>query len=84
MQGMFQMGADKSPSPDALNLGFFQHFCLVVGPQVMHHYRLRLESGELPDSANDTIVVLIPKVNSPSSMKDLRPISLCNVIFKIV
>lgn len=32
---------------------------------------------------NDTNLVLIPKCNSPKEMKDLHPISLCNIVHKI-
>jgi hypothetical protein len=37
----------------------------------------------MPDSWNDTVVVLIPKCNYQKKLKDLRPISLCNVVYKI-
>lgn len=40
--------------------------------------------GPMPEGWNDTYVVLIPKVKDPTRIKDLRPISLCNVLYKLV
>lgn len=38
----------------------------------------------MPNGLNETIIVLIPNVERPSNMTELRPISLCNVLYKIV
>lgn len=38
----------------------------------------------MPEGVNDTAIVLIPKKQQPESLKDYRPISLCNVIYKIL
>jgi hypothetical protein len=41
-------------------------------------------SGIMPGGVNDTNIVLIPKVQHPGKLKDFRPISLCNVIYKVI
>ena len=41
-------------------------------------------TGVMPDGINDTTIVLIPKVRFSKELKDFRPISLCNVVYKIV
>lgn len=42
------------------------------------------EDGIMPEGINETVIVLIPKGNNPQSIKDYRPISLCNVINKVI
>ncbi|KAF5452346.1 hypothetical protein F2P56_027353 [Juglans regia] len=37
-----------------------------------------------PDDLNETFVVLIPKDKKSENMKDFRPISLCNAVYKII
>ncbi|XP_019157557.1 PREDICTED: uncharacterized protein LOC109154147 [Ipomoea nil] len=39
---------------------------------------------EIKEGCNNTILVLIPKASSPDSVKQLRPIGLCNIVYKIL
>lgn len=38
---------------------------------------------DIPEGFCDSIIVLIPKCNNANSLGNFRPISLCNVIYKI-
>ena len=42
-----------------------------------------LGGEESPESINDIVLVLIPKVTNPSLLSQFRPISLCNVLYEI-
>jgi hypothetical protein len=63
---------------------FFKKFWDLVGERVKNEVLRFLNGGEMPAGWNDTNVVLIPKVKDPQCLKNLRPISLCNVLYKII
>jgi hypothetical protein len=46
--------------------------------------RAFFDIGQMTTSVNETTIVLLPKKDNPDQLKDFRPISLCNVIYKVV
>ena len=74
----------KAPGPDAMNALFFQKYWHIVGNNVIDAMLDFLESGHMVPRINSTNIVLISKVKSPEKMSNFRPISLCNVIYKII
>lgn len=81
---LFQMNPDKAPGPDGMTPGFFQKHWSIVGNDVISLVRKFFRDGVLPNELNETNVVLIPKKKSPTEIGDLRPISLCNVLMRII
>ncbi|KAL0413946.1 UNVERIFIED_CONTAM: putative mitochondrial protein [Sesamum radiatum] len=55
----------------------------IVGPEVVTFVLDFLNHGWFDAKVNYTFIALIPKCESPEFMNQLRPISLCNITYKI-
>lgn len=78
------MYKDKVSGPDGFNSAFYKKFWGSIGPDVIANCKRWLETWVFPQGLNNTNVVLIPKCDQPQMVRDLRPISLCNVVYKIL
>ena len=79
-----QMEPLKAPRPDGLPPLFFQRYWHVVRDDVTKAVLSCLSTGVIPTSLNNTFITLIPKVKSPTKFSEFRPISLCNIVYKLV
>lgn len=81
---VFSMHADKSSGPDGFNPMFFQACWDNIQVDVVKFCRDYMCTGSLSEGINDALACLIPKVKKPQTMGDLCPISLCNVLVRIL
>lgn len=81
---IFSMHPDKSSGPDGMNPTFYQKFWKIIGNDITLACLNILSTNSIPRVLNDTLVVLIPKKRNPGKINDLMPISLCNIMMKII
>jgi hypothetical protein len=63
---------------------FYKKKWHLVGEDIRAAVLQAINEKIIPAGWNKTIVVLIPKVDSPEEVSQFRPISLCNVVYKII
>ncbi|KAL0004388.1 hypothetical protein SO802_011949 [Lithocarpus litseifolius] len=78
-----EMAPLKAPGLDGMAPLFFQTYWTDIGMDVHQAVLSSLNSGVILQSINYTFISLIPKSNNLEKVSDFRPISLCNVIYKI-
>ncbi|XP_061350360.1 uncharacterized protein LOC133295534 [Gastrolobium bilobum] len=78
----FQMGPHKAPGNDGFPAIFYHRNWDLIADQVCNDITGFFNNPEGIKSVNDTLLVLIPKVDIPEKIDQMRPIALCNVLYK--
>jgi len=74
----------KAPGPDGFQCIFFKQYWHIVGDDIFHLVHSAFHTGHFNVEISNTLISLIPKVDPPNTYKDFRPISLCNIVYKII
>ena len=81
---LHQMAPLKALGPDDLSASFFQSHWELMGTEVCCAIIDTLNFGIMPPQLNMMHISLILKVKNPTCETDFSPISLCNVMYKLI
>ncbi len=78
------MDDNKAPGPNGYTSAFFKKAWSIVGADFSSAVKDFFASGELLKQINHSTIALIPKSATANSAADYRPISCCNVTYKVI
>ena len=85
LQVISDLEGDKAPGPDGFTMAFYKHCWRVVEKDVLvvfveffHHYMFEKSLNAT------TFIVLIPKTNDASNIRDFQPIRFVESVYKIL
>ena len=79
-----QMDANTTLRPDGLPPLFYKQFWGKIGKEVSEAVLAILNSSTILTNLNHTFITLIPKIKCPRKVSDFKPISLSNVLYKLI
>ena len=83
-QALFSMHPNKALGTDGMSPLYFQYYWFIIKEDLVSAINSFFHTGYLLKVVNETIISLIPKTQSPISVVNYRPISLCTVLYKII
>nr|GEX58029.1 RNA-directed DNA polymerase, eukaryota [Tanacetum cinerariifolium] len=81
---VWECGTDKSPGPDGFTFGFYRRFWGILEEDVVEAVSYFFKHGTFPKGGNSSFIALIPKIQDATLVKDFRPISLIDSLYKII
>ncbi|KAG7576912.1 hypothetical protein ISN45_Aa03g012390 [Arabidopsis thaliana x Arabidopsis arenosa] len=81
---LFKMPVNKTPGPDGFPAEFFKTTWSIIGHELCSSVLQFFRDSFIPSALNSTSLVLIPKRPGAVELKDFRPISCLNTVYKII
>ena len=81
---VFNMKKGKAPGPDGFPMDFLQDFWDIIKFDLLVVVHESQHNKQMLRALNATFLALIPKNDGANRLSQFRPISLCNVIYKII
>ena len=81
---VFSMDSHKAPRPDGMSPLFFKHYWHLIGGDIVDAILSFFQGDCMLREINHTFITLIPKHERAAMVNQFKPISLCNVLYKII
>lgn len=81
---LFDIENEKAPGPDGYGSYFFKSSWSIIAKDVFDAVNEFFLNGRILRQFNHATIALIPKKGHPLEINDYRPISCCNVVYKII
>eukprot|EP00253_Pinus_taeda_P027221 PITA_27221 len=78
------MDPDKAPGPDGFTAKFLQACWLIIEKDLLRMVQKSQNTQKIGGSTNSAFLALIPKEKGANTFSRFRPISLCNIGYKII
>ncbi|XP_010541224.1 PREDICTED: uncharacterized protein LOC104814739 [Tarenaya hassleriana] len=81
---VFELPKNKAPGPDGYPVEFLKSCWDLIGADINPAVKEFFTSEKILKQWNTTLISLIPKVKGADPLKNFRPISCCNTVYKII
>ncbi|KAK5771686.1 hypothetical protein PVK06_047923 [Gossypium arboreum] len=82
-EALFDMAPLKAPDSDGFHALFFQKQWDTIGGVICEWVRKVFDGNSIDLDLNNTLIVLILKVQNPHAFGQIWPISLCSALYKL-
>ncbi|KAL2943828.1 hypothetical protein RDABS01_032175 [Bienertia sinuspersici] len=83
-EAMFSIPSNKALGLDGYNSQFFKATWNITGGDICQAVRDFFKIGKLLKEVSITTLTMVPKVQTPSTVGDFRPIACCSTIYKCI